>query len=122
MSLRRRDCLLFALVLISATALTIWATRPPRVNPGRFARVEKGMTRPEVYQAVGGPPGDYGSGPVQTPPGGLRFSIYEEWLCDDAQLLVRFDLNNRVSDIAILEAVPLRRPSLIDRLRRKLGL
>src|SRR5262245_1020243 len=60
MSLGLLGCLAFGIIVFQAIL------RAPRlqINQESFARIHLGMTRQEVEQIVGGPPGDHGPGEV----------------------------------------------------------
>jgi hypothetical protein len=55
-------CVLAALPIVAGAACTLLLPRPG-VTEAACGRIEQGMTRAEVYAILGGPPGDYRTGP-----------------------------------------------------------
>jgi hypothetical protein len=92
-------------------------------------QIEKGMTRDEVEDVLGVPPGIYTErepSPVchSFPPPDvvLIHKGADYWLCDEGELLVLFDRDGRAEEVLVQDADFLGEPSLVDRARRKLGL
>jgi hypothetical protein len=128
---RRR--ILFGLLLFSALLVGfagwLWIASRPRVTRARFEQVHPGMSREEVNRTVGGPPGDYSHGRVVAwRLAALRsfdLKVYQQWLCDDGELLVRFDDADIVTDRIIQDVVSVSGPAsrmVPERIRRWLGL
>jgi hypothetical protein len=128
MTRRRLLCgLLLASALLVCFAGWLWVVSHLRVTMGaRFEQVKKGMTREEVIRTVGGPPRDYSDGRAwawrdsRYP---FRFEGYQQWLCDEGELLVLFDAAGTAIDVRVQgvarDAGP---PTLTERIRRWLGL
>jgi hypothetical protein len=55
--------LLTAALLVFGALLPLALPRACRVNRAAFERIEEGMTEAEVEEILGGPPGDYRTGP-----------------------------------------------------------
>jgi hypothetical protein len=118
MTRRRLLCgLLLASVVLACFAGWLVIASGPRVSRARFERVKEGMSREEVIRTVGGPPGDYSSGPALSYP--AAFSGYHRWLADDGELLVLFDVTDTAANVVML---PGTQPTLTERIRRWLGL
>jgi hypothetical protein len=120
---RRR--LIFGLLLNSAALACVagWllVANVRKVTQARFERVEEGMSREEVIRTVGGPPGDYSRRELITN-GWSNLSWYHDtWLCDDGELLVRFDDSGTATEVVVLD-VRSRQPTLTEQIRRWLGL
>lgn len=106
---RRR---LFYVVSCLLAFVVVWLVheevkRSLRPNRDRFARVQRGMSRDQVLDIVGGPPGDYRTDPH-------RFSIShhslwkldaKNWISDDGYLLVTFDDSDRVECVKLREVI-----------------
>jgi hypothetical protein len=120
---RRR--ILFGLLLASAVLACgvgwLWVASRPRLTVARFKQVKEGMSREEVIRTVGRPPGDYSNGLCITPATGLRFWHHAQWLCDDAELAVRFDGAEKATEVVVLDVVNLGPPTFTERIRRWLG-
>jgi hypothetical protein len=76
-------------VLITAGAFALWP-RPDRVTLENFRCIHVGMTRGEVEGILGGPPGDYTTGPVVRIQLGDRVGYPDRWVGDHAVIEVRF--------------------------------
>jgi hypothetical protein len=101
-----------AVVVLAALALggllAASAPRAKRATRAHFDRVREGMSRAEVEEALGGPPGDYRTGPVTWDDGapgrpagtpvssGLEGEL--EWSGDDGVISVRFFAGRTVSE------------------------
>jgi hypothetical protein len=72
------------------------------------------MSRDEVISILGGSPGDYSNGRCISIFTGIG---YESWICDDGELLVRFDTRNCASDVVICDVWSFPPPTLLQRLR-----
>jgi hypothetical protein len=106
------------------------STRPAVLaSEADYYRIEEGMTQDEVEAILGGPPGDYRSqtfhevnflaGSLGMPPAGRM----EEWLGNEGKILVVFDDKNRVAWKGHPNmTIPVEPPTLLDRVRTKLGL
>jgi len=102
-------------------AITFWAvtlsimTREARkitFSQDLANQISIGMTRAEVEAVLGCPPGEYTTGPCDTPPLGSRAFIHDQWLSDTGVIIVLFNDRGRV---VIVEFWPMRRESFIDR-------
>jgi hypothetical protein len=107
----RRRLFLFAALAALGVASTVAFLWPrPRVTKESYERIKLGMTRPEVEALLGGPPGDYTSGPrrptddkfvqdvredvreIWLRPGGtMLLPRHERWQGDAGDLGVSFD-------------------------------
>jgi hypothetical protein len=104
------------------------SARPPVfAGEADYDRIENGITQEDVEAILGGPPGDYRtqSYPINFhcgswgPPSGRM----EEWLGNDGNIWVVFDEENKVvwkghPNVSIR----LEPPTLVERVRAKLGL
>jgi hypothetical protein len=66
----------------------------PTLHREDIERIGVGMTRAEVESALGCPPGEYNSRPVQTAPLGLKYSHmngWDSWICDEGEIMVQYD-------------------------------
>jgi hypothetical protein len=99
---RRR--LLFGLLLASAVLACfagLWIESRPRVTRERLEQVKEGMSGDDVIRTIGRPPGDYTSDG--------RWSAFayaaagQVWVCDDAELVVRFDDADRAAEVLVLD-------------------
>jgi hypothetical protein len=119
MTRRRVLCgLLLALAVLAGFAGWLWVTNGRKMTRARFEQVKEGMTREEVIRTVGGPPNDYAIAERYVA-GGIARLRYDEWLCDDGQLLVLFDDADTATDVIVNEFEPL---TLTDQIRLLLGL
>ena len=108
MTRRRVLCgLLLASALLACFAGWLWITRPRSMRE-RFEQVKEGMSRQEVMRMVGSPPDEYST----------QQSV---WVCEDAKLGVDFDDAGTAVNVVILP-LPVRNPTLTQRIRRWLGL
>src|SRR5262249_21648439 len=125
MTRRRLLCgLLLLLVVLASGVGVFWIANPHEVTVtrARLEQVRNGMLRDEVILIVGGPPGDYARRRLFVPLSGSEYPAHEEWLCDDGQLLVRFDDTDRAIDV-VRTTIKLPPPlTLTERIRRWLGL
>ncbi len=139
MSRRNRLAVLLGIpVALVAAAVALWLLWPRiAITPENGERIRLGMTRSEVEEILGGPPGDY-AGPEAFAAAGRcgdpmdaravirRWSgepdeRWQQWLSDDALVLVHLDAHGRVSATHVYSVSAYREP-LLDRLRRWLGL
>lgn len=97
---RRRLIIGFALAaFVVIAASVIWhRTHSPCLVT--FKKVQPGMTRAEVYDMVGGPPGNYTGGSVNVTPD----PKWEFWAARDSMLFVSFDANDRATEVAAAPA------------------
>jgi hypothetical protein len=104
--------------IITAVVLYISSPRRPMASQEDCGRIKIGMTRAEVEHVLGGPPGDYRTGPSVPPPlpYGNRYMSWDEWQGDGGFVFIQFDDDGRVFDKAHFDLMP-RQPSLIDRIR-----
>jgi outer membrane protein assembly factor BamE (lipoprotein component of BamABCDE complex) len=99
-----RKRLLVALGTVFALgAVTALLASRPRVSVSRssFDMVRKGMSREQVQGILGAPPSDYSTEDAARIPLGTSYWDYEEWTCDEAMLLLRFDQQGRVDDVVV---------------------
>jgi hypothetical protein len=54
------------LLVLVGILLTLLLPRPSKVTRANFERIEVGMSKPEVEEILGGPPGDYRDRPTYT--------------------------------------------------------
>jgi hypothetical protein len=82
-----------------AYCLLVASSRPP-VHADRAAhdRIRVGMTGAEVEALLGGPPGDYTTGPCMVTAMGLwaEGATYRDWVSDEGSITVAFDPDGRV--------------------------
>jgi hypothetical protein len=132
MTSRRALCgLLLASAVLACFGGWLWIASRPQVTRARFEQVKEGMSWEEVIRTVGGPPGDYSGGRARSVRDYIGWSsalnmeptgeVYS-WLCDDAQLLVRFDDNTAVTVRIYAPPAGYNWPPLTQRIRRWLGL
>jgi hypothetical protein len=78
-------------VLITAGAFALWP-RPDRVTLENLRRIHVGMTRGEVEGILGGPPGDYTTGPVSVVHIGGAMTAFskDEWFGDHCDINIWF--------------------------------
>jgi hypothetical protein len=123
--MKRRRWLILGLIVATVVAPSVvWAPRP-RVTRARFDRVTEGMTRDEMIATVGVPPGDYTTEPFVYGPETSLATTWrsEQWLCDEAELRVRFGDDGRATWVRVRgQFLPPIRRSWFDRLRQRLGL
>jgi hypothetical protein len=120
---RRRVQLLLVLAMLGCFVGVAWFARRHRVvTVWRFQEAHKGMSREEVIHAVGGPPGHYARGIVFVTPRRWEQKNHESWLCDDGELLVRFDDSGMATDVTVAPVLGLQPLTLTERIRRWLGL
>jgi hypothetical protein len=95
--MRKRLVVVVVVVVAVVTGLGLlgWPRRH-RINREGFERITEGMTRQEVEDILGRPPGDYTvrrEGPfiLLHPPAGVNWSSQEHWISDDGWMVVTFD-------------------------------
>jgi hypothetical protein len=106
--------------IIVAVVIFITSPRRPMASQADCDRIEVGMSLAEVEHILGGPPGNYGTGPSVPPPlpYGNRYMSWDEWQGDGGMVLVQFDDDGRVFDKAHFDLMP-RQRSLIERILSK---
>jgi hypothetical protein len=95
-------------VLVATAAWVMWPQRS-RVTKENYARITAGMTRRDVETVLGGPPGDYRSGPTERASLPLDIEMLvendalnvsdlfdDEWEGDTAAVMVHFRPDGRV--------------------------
>jgi hypothetical protein len=118
----RRKLMVTALVLVplGVTFLSLKYFRTNiRTNRDSFDRVLIGMSEQEVEDLMGGPEGDYTSGPHIVIPEGSHSMMLgggrlKEWVSDEGGILVEFDSSGKVASTAF-SIVGLFRRSWIER-------
>ena len=81
------------------------------------------MSKSQVEVVLGAPPGDYTTGSYNEPPmGGVFYALSTKWIYDDGMILVWFDENDRVNEAAFCEIKTYDRPTILDRICKKLGI
>jgi outer membrane protein assembly factor BamE (lipoprotein component of BamABCDE complex) len=126
---RRRVVLLGAGVLaLLACDLAIWATLPrPGITKGNYGRLKEGMTRQEVQDILGCPPGDY-NGTVRDREYAYAFLSHaitlsspkqEFWIGERVAVMAEFDQQGKLFQKGLYE-FPGR--GILTHLRRLLGL
>src|SRR4051794_21723911 len=92
---KRKLLLVGGCILLAGCAAALWLQlrSRDRITYDSFATIQMGMTREEVQEILGGPPGQY----VPLKMCVLRgMDPAEEWDGAEAVVLVEFDKNNRV--------------------------
>jgi hypothetical protein len=107
----RRRKLFVALVGLMLVGVGVFCLTPGRVDLTyrNTEQIRRGMSRAEIQTIIGGPPGDYSTGPTTPVPGGLlqypaadekpffvtralrATDLMERWQDDGARLTVSFD-------------------------------
>lgn len=128
----RRRLLLMVLGLtgLAAVGLTVVAwlvgPSPHRISVESFEKIKAGMTEAEVLAVFGVPPGDYMRSrtivALRVHGVGRRTGECKEWRSDEGIFLVWFDGDGIVSATNQPLAVMSSDDSLLDKLRRWLGL
>ena len=129
----------FLAVSFVGAALAIRIYDRPRICKDNFDRIRCGMTKKKVEAILGGPPGDYSTGPVLRFAGiklpyngfgwGCRTCTDETWTGDGGTITVRFLEDGTVARqplgtgaMARFEETFIVRPSFLDRVREWIGL
>ncbi len=104
---------------MALVAASLFGPIPPsRVTRANYGLIVQGMSRAEVDNVLGGPPGVHSTRPVWTPrsimldrpPGGTRF----QWIGDEADVCVSFDSTGHVVDKDIYDIPSQDRGSLAN--------
>jgi SmpA / OmlA family len=84
--------LTLAAIAVLAVIL-LFAVRPRRVMASKrdCDRIEIGMSREQVEQILGGPPGDYRTRPTHEYPLGYVYRFWEVWKGDGGVILIDFE-------------------------------
>jgi hypothetical protein len=91
----------------------------PRVTAARFDLIQKGMSREEVERALGGPPGDYSTGPcLSLACHANSFCQTWTWLCDDGHLFVDFNESATARQVVAYGVIRQPRPTILERLQK----
>jgi hypothetical protein len=82
-------------LMLAGGLIALLGPRHCPVDRAAFERVEEGMTRAEVHAILGGPPGDYRTGPEAPAWGGVLSEgsdgrIVEFWVGDEGTVMVHF--------------------------------
>ena len=97
--------------------------RSTQVNAKRFESTRLGMTREQVIAIVGGPPGDYRTDKRISPLRGFwrgEPQKYDYWLCNDGEVYLLLDADDRLSGIGYGPMVDMR-PNRLRWFTRQLG-
>ena len=100
--MRQRMLLMLGLLVclgIGGLVLWSWVTAPAhRIDRRTFLRIRLGMKKQEVYDLVGGPPGNFSTGPTICVDGSVEHAVdpaaaakVETWECDTDSIHVYFD-------------------------------
>lgn len=134
--MRKKLLLLLCVIVVAATGVlvAVWLRPEPVASQARCERVRLGMTQAEVEVLLGGPPGEYQTGPVHYcldsivrcktvhRPGswpGEQFYRQELWESDHGGLTVYFGEENEVVGYEYMPSSDL---ALLDKFRRWLGI
>jgi hypothetical protein len=107
------------LVAVVIVVLCITNLRRPVASKADCDRISIGMTRDQVEDVLGGPPGDYRTRDPITPDVGLYYVFWDKWKGDRGMILVEFDSDNRVIDKNHFDFWLQRQRSWIDRIVSK---
>jgi hypothetical protein len=95
------------------------------VNREGFERIQVGMHINEVQQILGGPPGDYSTGPAECDTilivTGESVGTRKSWLGDEGRLNIWFDNHEMVTDKLLFTGRRVGETSLLNRLRQWFG-
>ena len=128
----RRRRLWLGLVLFFAAVVFVvlgWVAdfqwpRSPQVKAERFDSVRLGMTYEKVLMMVGGPSGDYRTDERIQPLRGFwrggPVVRLEHWLCDDGEVFIALDENDRVTNMGFGRMVDMR-PNRLRWFTRQFG-
>src|SRR3569623_3514486 len=98
-------CVAAALVL-AGVLVALLGPRHCTVNREAFGRIEEGMTQAEVRAIMGGPPGDYRTGPADGPwPRTILAPVgpTEEWAGDEGAVTVYYDSVDATVVLTLIE-------------------
>lgn len=115
--------LLVSIAVLGLLGVRLMTTPSHRIRPENIDRIRAGMTRQEVQELLGAPPGFRARGKVASPitysgPGASwRDGVEEWWTGDEAAVLVFFDAQGRALHHMPLAVYP-DGNSLLERLRR----
>jgi hypothetical protein len=120
-SMRKLFLALFAVaLLLFGAGFPLLFPRPSPVTKAAFDQLEVGMTRAEVEAILGGPPGDYTTGPTNpnlTAIGTIDPEVEELWWCgDEGEINLGFDVRGVVFSKEWYDQEG-ERPGVIERLR-----
>jgi hypothetical protein len=125
---RRWLLILGALGLLAVVGVLVLVFLPQpgdRITRETFDEIREGMTLWEVEQLIGVPPGDYTTGDrvVYLPPASAGHGpIRHEWQGDEGGIEVWLNADGRVVWKDFTSVVAFKRHSLLERLRRRLGI
>ena len=121
---------LFGVVLTSVGFATVLSFTAPnqKINAESFQTVHLGLSRQEVAEILGGPPGDYGPGEVVGfPPRPGTISSFrmelrsEKWEQGSTIIYVLFDEQGKVSWKSLCQGCIRREEPFLEKMRRWLG-
>src|SRR5262245_11073752 len=120
---RTRIALLILLLVFIAIPVIVShrlrANAKPRITREVAGQITKGMTRAEVHDFIGWPPGEYASGPTITGGGSLFLYMDSDvWISDDCELIVQYDANDVVDGLLIRDVIVIRQTPIRDTVRR----
>lgn len=127
MSRRNRIALatLLTAVVAGIVGYWLWPSPPPAVTWERLRNVPPGGTRAEIYEAAGGPPGDYRRhgfvGTTPNMPAGYNLADAETWTVDEGEVHIWFGPDGRSNNYLGLPSHDLRLP-FFERVKNALGL
>jgi hypothetical protein len=121
----KRTCCSVAAVLLAVMAFLspLLLLRSSPVTRQAFDRIAERMSRKQVEAVLGGPPGDYRTGPDPSLPELLISSgpcISEEWIGDEGTVRICFGGAGLVMGKDFVEARG-DRPGILETLERRLG-
>jgi hypothetical protein len=116
----------FGVLAVGAALVWLAATPRHRITHEAFGEIQMGMSREQVNQVLGGPPGDYGPGKGEILLGGFTNGHHdadvkrEEWLAGHMAIYVLFNKEGTVVGTGINPVF--RQKTLSDNVRSWLGL
>ncbi len=121
----RKRVALWVVVLVALAGVgwlgVLWTTAPThRITLANLEKVERARSEAEVEAIFGVPAGDYSGGRTRVQ-GGVSYpgGINKKWIAEDCAYEIAFAPDGHVGGISVTDNRP---PSLLDRLRRWVGL